>query len=45
MTQQVPVSNYPYAAKTADAIRWLGNRYLLAKPVKLLPGLIRRQAG
>lgn len=34
----------PYAAAVERAKAWLGTRYLLARPVNVLPGLLRRQA-
>jgi hypothetical protein len=34
--EPVPVSNY--SAAIARAVEWLGDRYLLAKPIKAAPG-------
>jgi hypothetical protein len=34
--ESLPVANYNSAV--ARAVAWLGNRYLLAKPINALPG-------
>ena len=37
-SEAVPVSNYSSAI--ARAVEWLGDRYLLAKPIKAAPGRV-----
>ena len=37
-SEPVPVSNY--SAAIARAVEWLGDRYLLAKPIKAAPGRV-----
>lgn len=44
MTAPKPAPVIPYAAAVERAKAWLGTRYLLARPVNVLPGLLRRQA-
>lgn len=39
-----PAPVVPYAAAIERAKAWLGERYLLAQPVNMLPALLRRQA-
>jgi hypothetical protein len=40
-TQTLPVTNY--SPSVSRAIAWLGDRYLLANPVNMMPRLIPRR--